>query len=335
MLRGNILLPQRGRRLFVALLIALPLGLLPRGAMAADAATAEVDAPYSTRDIEWTDTARERQVPARLYLPAAATSDKPVPLVVFSHGIGGSRAGYSYLGRYWASHGVASLHVQHVGSDTSIWFGNPLGLPGRLLDAAQEREAIARVKDLKFALDRILEGEWASRIDADHIIAAGHSYGANTTLLAVGASVERNGKLIDLRDPRFKGAVLISSPPFYGETAIDRILAGVTVPTLHITATDDVIRVPGYYSGAEDRVAVFDAVGGQRKTLAVFAGGSHSMFTDRSGTGGAELNVQVKAATKELALAFMRTVFGASSDALKRWPMEHSDIVARYVLGER
>ena len=149
----------------------------------------------------------------------------------------------------------------------------------------------------------------------------------------MGARVERNGQIIDLCDPRIKAAILISSPPFYGESAPDRILAGVTVPTLHITATEDVIRVPGYYSGAEDRVAVFDAVGGPRKTLAVFAGGSHSMFTDRAGTGGAELNVLVKAATKELALAFMRNVFGASDEPLRRWPKQHSDIVSRYVLG--
>ena len=97
-------------------------------------------------------------------LPAGwASSQNPVPLVVFSHGIGGSRSGYSYLGRYWASQGFASLHLQHVGSDTSIWFGNPFGLPGRLQDAAQEGEAIARVHDLHFALDRLLASELALR----------------------------------------------------------------------------------------------------------------------------------------------------------------------------
>ena len=35
-------------------------------------------------------------------------------------------------------------------------------------------------------------------------------------------------------------------------------------------------------------MAVFDATGSSRKALAVFSGGSHSMFTDRSGTGGAD-----------------------------------------------
>jgi Platelet-activating factor acetylhydrolase, isoform II len=46
-------------------------------------------------------------------------------LIAFSHGIGGSRRDYSYLGRHWASKGYASLHVQHVGSDNALWSGNP------------------------------------------------------------------------------------------------------------------------------------------------------------------------------------------------------------------
>jgi hypothetical protein len=104
----------------------------------------------------------------------------------------------------------------------------------------------------------------------------------------------------------------------------------VTVPTLHITATEDVIRIPGYYSGAQDRLAVFDATGSARKVLAVFEGGSHSMFTDRAGTGGATLNPQVKAATQELSLAFMRQVFDGDAAALRQWPERFRSIVARF-----
>ena len=43
---------------------------------------------------------------------------------------------------------------------------------------------------------------------------------------------------------------------------------------------------------------------GSNGTVAVFQGGSHSIFTDRPGTGGAQLNPQVKAATRELARQF-------------------------------
>ena len=288
------------------------------------------------RDLDWFDATRKRAVPARLYLPGGARGTRALPLVVFSHGIGGSRRGYSYLGRYWASQGYASLHLQHVGSDRSLWAGNVLGLVGRLHDAAQEDEAIARVGDLHFALDQILTGaEPGVTIDVARIIAAGHSYGANTIMLAAGARVERAGRVLDLYDARLKAAILLSAPPFYGEADAAKILAGIKVPTLHITATEDVIRIPGYFSGAADRIAVFEAMSGAKKTLAVFEGGSHSMFTDRGSSGGATLNPQVKAATRELALAFMDSVFNRNDAGLKSWPARFAGILARFTSSER
>ena len=316
------------------LLLALGAALLAVPARAQEAATvaatATTRAGYSTRDYEWLDAARQRQVPVRLYLPDSASADQPVPLVVFSHGIGGSRAGYSYLGRYWASQGYASLHLQHVGSDRNLWVGNPFALVSRLQGAAQEAEALARVRDLSFALDQVLAGELAPRLDGQRIVAAGHSYGANTTLLAAGAAVQRNGAMLDLRDARIKAAIVLSAPPFYGEASPQQILGPVRVPSLHVTATEDIIRIPGYYSGADDRVAVFDATGSARKTLAVFSGGSHSMFTDRPGTGGVQLNPQVKEATRELSLAFLNSVFKGDEVALAAWPTQFAGILARF-----
>ena len=70
---------------------------------------------YTSQTFDWNDTARHRNVPAKLYLPVGQTKPGALPLVVFSHGIGGSRDGYSYLGSYLAANGYASLHVQHVG----------------------------------------------------------------------------------------------------------------------------------------------------------------------------------------------------------------------------
>jgi predicted dienelactone hydrolase len=316
--------PSRRRWLQAAALLAAAVAL-PLRAAAALLDGGEV----SDIDIDIVDPARQREVPMRLYLPASASAAAPVPLVVFSHGIGGSRRGYTYLGRHWAAQGFASLHVQHVGSDRSLWFGSIFSLVNRLQGAAQDGEAVARVKDLRFALDQLLASLTGEFIDAGRIAVAGHSYGANTTLLAAGARVPRPDKPIDLHDTRFKAAIVISAPPFYGEGNPAQILAPVRVPSLHITATEDIIRIPGYYSGAADRVAVFDAIGSARKWLAVFEGGSHSMFTDRSGTGGALLNPQVKAATQELSAAFLRKVFGDDDGAFLGWPQRHAGIVAR------
>jgi pimeloyl-ACP methyl ester carboxylesterase len=142
--------------------------------------------------------------------------------------------------------------------------------------------------------------------------------------------VQRNGERLDLRDPRIKAAIVLSAPPFYGEASPRQILGPISVPSLHVTATEDIIRIPGYYSSVEDRVAVFDATGSPRKTLAVFSGGSHSIFTDRAGTGGLQLNQQVKEATRELSLAFLNSVFKGDEDALALWPKQFAGIVARY-----
>lgn len=282
---------------------------------------------FGALDLDWLDAARQRAVPVRLLLPHQG---ERLPLVVFSHGMGGSRTGYRWLGEYLAGQGVASLHVQHVGSDRRLWSGNVLGVVGRLQEAAQDQEAIARVHDLRFALDTLLGGELAARVDTRRIVAAGHSYGANTTLLASGARVRRQGQVLDLHDTRVRAAIVISAPPFYGEPDLGRILQSVTVPTLHVTATEDIIRIPGYYSGPEDRLAVFDATGSTRKWLAVFEGGSHSMFTDRAASGGAALNPQVKSATRELAVAFVRGVLDGDETALAAWPGQHARILARF-----
>jgi len=289
---------------------------------------------FDTVNFEWADASRQRVVPSRLYLPAAGAGSKPIPLMVFSHGLGGSRHGYSWLGRYAAGQGIASLHLQHVGSDRQLWTGgNVLNLVGRLQAAAQESEAIHRVMDLRFGLDQLLSGELAGRFDAQRIVAAGHSYGANTALLASGARVQRHGKAVDLQDPRIRAAVAMSAPPFYGDGDARSILSSVAVPSLHVTCTEDVIRIPGYYSSAADRVTVFDATGGPRKWLAVYEGGSHSIFTDRGGTGGPTLNPQIKAATQELVLAFVRSVFDGEEADIAAWPQRHAALLARFSEG--
>lgn len=290
-------------------------------------------ATYSTRTYDWTDASRNRAVPVRVYLPATAGSH---PLVVISHGIGGSREGYRYLGRHFAANGYVAMHVQHVGSDRQIWMGNPLGLLGRLSGAAQETEALERVADLKFALDRLLEGEVAARVDPTRIAVAGHSYGANTAMLVAGARVEREGKPLVLADPRIRAAILISAPPFYGMKDTRGILGQVPVPTLHITAQDDDITIPGYRSGLSDRLDVFASMGAVSqapKVLAVFKGGAHSMFTDRIGPGGPEVNPIVKTATRELALMFANRVLARDESRIADWRQRHAPLIARFEQG--
>lgn len=282
-------------------------------------------------DFDWVDAARGRSVPVRLYGPGAAAQAGPVPLIVFSHGLGGHRRGYSYLGERLSARGHASLHVQHVGSDTSVWLDNPFTLLDRLGDAAHEREAVERARDMSFVLDQVLDpavSPVGDYVDRRRVFAAGHSYGANTTLLVVEAQVVRDGRKVTYRDPRFKAGIVISAPPFFGEQDLRRVLGAIEVPTLHVTATEDYIRLPGIYSPPQDRVEVYEAVGTPRKALAVFRGGAHSIFSDHVMTGGITLNPLVKEATAELCLAFLDEVFEGNDAPLTDWAVRWKPILA-------
>ena len=258
-------------------------------------------------DLELFDTVRQRPVPSRLYLPQQARPEHPVPLIVFSHGLGGSRMGYSYLARHWSNAGMASLHPQHVGSDNSVWRGNPFELLQRLQAAAHESEALARVLDLRFVLNHILSFDQGPLFNTSSIAVAGHSYGANTAMLVAGAQVTTgNPNLADLRDRRIKAAILISAPPLIGQGPARQVLGTVSLPTLHITSLEDTINLPGYRSTVEDRIAIFDAMAQSQRTLVVYNTGGHSIFTDRTTRSGPETSARIKAATEELCTIFLR-----------------------------
>lgn len=291
---------------------------------------AGVNQRFKVANVEWMDSSRSRRVPARLFWPEAA-QDGQVPLVIFSPGIGSSRDGYTYLGRYWAENGVASLHLQHVGSDRNLWLGNVFSLVSRFQNAASDSEAIARVLDARFALDHLLSSRLGANIARDRITAAGHSYGANTTLLGAGASVVRDGKALNFRDPRISAAILISAPPFYGEADLHSILASIDIPTLHITTEDDVIRIPGFGSGVSDREEIFEATGSEDKVLAIYSEGSHNVFTDRRYFDSKQVADDVKNDTKELSLAFLEQI-DAGPAMLASWPDQHPGLIARYIL---
>jgi hypothetical protein len=61
-----------------------------------------------------------------------------------------------------------------------------------------------------------------------------------------------------------------------------------------------------------------------------FKDGSHSIFTDRTGTGGLNLNPQVKIATRQLALAFLDGVQTRNYRAMDAWPLRNAEILTKF-----
>ena len=79
-----------------------------------DPLTTAESAGANTCDFPVRDEARDRDIPLRVYLPAATEA---APAILFSHGLGGTREGCVYLGKHWSARGYVAVFLQHPGSD--------------------------------------------------------------------------------------------------------------------------------------------------------------------------------------------------------------------------
>ena len=237
---------------------------------------------FITRDLAWHDAARNRDVPVRLYLPKDAPG--PFPVILFSHGLGGSREGYAYLGQHWAAHGYVSVHLQHIGSDTAVWQGQANPMQSMRQAAANPRNAIDRANDVNFAIDQLEklnrdDPEFKGRLDLKHIGMAGHSFGANTTLMAIGQTSMVLGKPVTLADPRISAAIAMSAPVPARRDQLDQTFGPIKVPCLHMTGTLD--DSPIGNTPAADRRLPFDHMKLADQYLIIFNGGDHMIFSGR------------------------------------------------------
>ncbi|HSS52610.1 MAG TPA: hypothetical protein VLX28_27015 [Thermoanaerobaculia bacterium] len=235
--------------------------------------------PYAVATVsyDWTDSARSRKVPVKIYYPEKGQG--PFPVIVFSHGLGGSRDGYEYLGRHWASHGYVSVHVQHQGSDDAVWRDSKQPARDLARSAGNPRNAVERPKDVSFVLDRVAAlnrdvSPLKGRLDLRAIGMAGHSFGAWTTLAVAGqmlGPLQRSS----LADPRVKAAIEMSAP-VPRNADLDRAYAKINMPVLHMTGTLD--DSPIGDTKAAERRAPFDHIPAPGQYLVTFQGGDHMIF---------------------------------------------------------
>ena len=231
-------------------------------------------------DTEWTDASRERALPMKVRVPDGS---EKVPLVIFSHGLGGSREGGKAWGEHWSANGYLVVHVQHPGSDESLWKGSGEGAPKqRLMRGATPEQLLGRVDDVRFVLDEIAKQQmktdapvWLKRVDLSRIAMTGHSFGALTTMALAGERYP--GPIKSLSDARIRAFIAFSPgtrgikktwPERYGE---------MVKPFLTITGTidGDVMSSGG---NSKNRAALFDAQIAGDKFRVIFEGGDHSVF---------------------------------------------------------
>ncbi len=240
------------------------------------------------QDEDWTDTARSRTLPLRIRWPAvpAAQAAPGYPLVLHSHGLGGSREGGAAWGAAWAAAGFVVVHLQHPGSDTAALraaglrsFADKSGLR----QAAGPQQLLARVQDAKFVLDEIArrrsagDARWQA-VRSTAVGFSGHSFGAHTTLALAGQLYPGGLSVADARIAAF--VALSPSPPARGDAAT--AFAKITRPTLCLTGTlDD--DVAGTNATPQRRAAVFDALPAGAKAGLVLQDADHMTFGGDAG----------------------------------------------------
>jgi WD40 repeat protein/dienelactone hydrolase len=290
--------------------VLLVLALGAGGGAAAAETTAYIakPGPYAVEaaSYDWFDKTRDREVPVKIYFPK--TRKGPFPVIIFSHGLGGSRDGYEYLGRHWASYGYVSVHLQHKGSDTDVWKGQARPLDAMRQAIKDPRNSINRPLDVRFAIDQMEKmnrdpGLLRGRLDLRRIGMAGHSFGAWTTLAVIGeVFVGPGGREITLADPRIKAAIAMSAPVPRDKTKLDQAFGKIKIPCLHMTGTLD--DSPIGDTVAKDRRLPYDHIRGADQYLVIFAGGDHMIFSGRGRLAGGGKDAVFQALIRPLTTVF-------------------------------
>jgi predicted dienelactone hydrolase len=233
---------------------------------------------------DWSDKARNRTIPVKLYLPNEVKS--PLPVVIFSHGLGGSREAASYLGDSLAKNGYIGVFIQHPGSDESFWKDSLKGTnTDKAAVFAKFKEVLAnpihavnRANDVHFVLDQLAkinatDPELKGKLNLNEVAIAGHSYGAWTALTASG---QRTALGRSNADTRIKAAIYLSpTPPKKGQDP-KQVFGAIAIPGLHVTGTRDFSPVNN--TAASDRRIAYDNISKGDQYLLVLEGAEHAAF---------------------------------------------------------
>ncbi|MGV9297923.1 alpha/beta hydrolase family protein [Amycolatopsis sp. NPDC003676] len=166
----------------------------------------QLSAPVvSVKPVRLDAPGRGEDLPVRVSAPVTGGD---LPVIVFSHGFSQSLDSYAPLADYWAAHGFVVVQPTHLDART------------RALPAEDPRTPNIwrlRVDDLRHVIDQLDTVEAAvpglsGRVDRGRIAVAGHSWGAQSASMLLGARiVEADGSIgEDLSDSRVSAGVLFA-----------------------------------------------------------------------------------------------------------------------------
>ncbi len=292
-------------------------------------ASAEAESIRELR-FEPTDEKRKRVVPVKVYLTESA---KAQPVVLFSHGLGGSRENNAYLGKHWAAGGFVAVFMQHAGSDNEVWkSARPGERFAKLKAAASAKSSRLRFADVPFVIDQLevwnkqADHPLKGKLDLERLGMSGHSYGAVTTLAAAGRTFPLNQSFADKRIDAF--FAMSPSPGKGVEPA--KAFGHLTKPILCMTGTKDGSPIDPTLSPAARR-KVFAALPKGDKYQLVLDGGEHFAFGDSQGRRTRNRNPKHHPAIQKISLHFWNAYLKGDAES-KKW-LQSKQVIRNVGLG--
>jgi dienelactone hydrolase len=239
------------------------------------------------------------------------------PVIVFSHGYSQSLDGYGPLADHWAANGFVVVQPTHLDARELA------------LSPEDPRTPLIwriRVEDLKHVLDGLdlVESVIPGTIDRERVAVAGHSWGAQSAGMLLGARVV--GDEFAMADPRVKAGVLLAAAgnggltPFAAEhfAFMNPDFSTMTTPALIVAGDSDQsalsTRGPDWFTDAYFQSPA-------PKALLTVAGGEHSLG-GIAGYRAAETTDEDPgrvALIQRVSTAYLRFSLGLDNDS---WPVE-------------
>ncbi|HUO09656.1 MAG TPA: hypothetical protein VM008_15205, partial [Phycisphaerae bacterium] len=285
------------------------IGLMVAARGAVGAAYVPVNGPREVVSLleTWQDEKRGREVPVLICYPKdLGVNGEKTPVIVFSHGLGGSRETYRTYGEVWGRAGYVVIFPQHHGSDTAV-IGH--GMIEMMAGKGDLQPFLERVGDVHFVIDQVarmnegkMEGKeygvFAGHLDLGRIGMSGHSFGAITTQAIVG---QRYGPAegMGLADSRVKAGIVMSGSGSK-ELDQDKAFESVKVPMFYLTGTEDKLGM----IGGGTRRSPFDHSKGGDAYLLNLTGGNHMTFAPFGRAAGDASRQKFQPLIQELTTAF-------------------------------
>ncbi|MBI1191060.1 MAG: hypothetical protein GC200_10320 [Tepidisphaera sp.] len=267
--------------------------------------------PYkvnTTESLVLHDAKRNKDLTVKVRVPVPTgpgdknAKNEKFPMVVFSHGLGGSKDGFGELCDHLCSYGYVVVCPTHADSISErrkkgekvtaanafdIKLMDPEGRLNRMLDC---RFILDSIPTLEEKIPALKSPGGQGKIDPERLAMAGHSAGAYTTEVLCGMKIAQVGALKgqELVEPRFKAAVVISGSGTNKLGITEQAWDDVKVPWLVITGSKDVVSISR--ETPESRQEPFKyargkAKGGPPAYLVFIEGATHSSYAGKETSG--------------------------------------------------